>query len=167
MALLAGCAGRTESPLEPSTTDDPDPESPGAAPQVESFSISALVSFGNRSGPVPYSGSLGSVDGADARTGGTVQVGDNATVLIAESRLDCAVPCAVWLGAFDSGGERRADSGPVNGGDIRVVYSPPNGVASGEWFIRLYTEGASMNVNGDLRVSVFYDGSVPDGYTAF
>lgn len=165
--LLAGC----NAPSEPGDDGDLPPppsqtESSQPAPELFTFSISALASFGSRSGPVPYSGHLGSMDGPEARTGGTVQTLHNATALLAETQLDCATPCNVWLTIYSAQNEKVAESGPVAGGRISLLYSPEDGLPPGEWFLRLFNEGTAAKVEGELRASVF-QGAVPSGYTAF
>ncbi len=97
--------------------------------------------------------------------GGEFSVDENATALLVEAVWTCTLElCPMDLWVYDEDSEQ---SGSTSGDlSARLVMDEPH---RDTWYAVLAASpgSAHANVQADFRVTVFYDGPVPDGYTAF
>lgn len=104
------------------------------------------------------------VDPAVFEPGGasfTWSVPADATALWVEARWTCVLPvCLLAWNLTDPAG-----TATVQGTDSPLAWSPET-LLPGTWSATVAT-GLAMPVAGEVRVTAFFEGDVPDGYTAF
>jgi len=133
---------------------------PPPAPEVTQFNVSLTLGVGTAMGHVADFG----WDGVPA--GFTVHENYTATGLVIEGKWTCSSPTCK-LGVLisppgSSGITAEADK------EFRQEFQPPaDSVPAGNWGINLDSHDVVVQIDGTFYATVFYDGPVPSGYTAF
>jgi hypothetical protein len=164
---FAGCTSNSPDDEVPGLPPPSKAESIDSGPETFAFPIAIDLSAGNQSGPEPAEVNLFSPDNY-----GAFAVSANASAIVVEARWTCQTSTTC--------GFRVAAAAPVSDTQSTVVFqsygtgyakaiSPPDlKLVEGTWLATVRSDSVSSNVQGEIRVSVFYDGAVvPDGYTAF
>lgn len=146
--LVSGCLGDDRS--DAGALDLP----PEVAPEVFRFTEEDLFQV---------NGALVMILASDLIVNFTVH--ENATALLAEVQWRCATePCPMDLSVRPEEGTWA--EGARGEGEARMAVEAP---AADSWYASLRASTLSVHAGGDaeFRISVFYDGPIPDGYTAF
>ena len=160
--LLSGCTGNS-SVASPSDSPTASPlGDPPVAPQIVRIPIFMPISAGNQSGPLPFI-----VNGPPPISdGGPIPVAENATAMLVEVRWSCSSPTCRFQFELEDPNDQNvvvmSSSGPIR---FQVPSEIP--VIPGKWDVVVRPDSANVKVQGEFRVSAFYGGPVPDGYTAF
>lgn len=129
------------------------PEPAGTDARVDSQTRSFLIDVGGPStGPVPPAFDMGDVD-----------VAANATAILLEATWSCASPtCTLDLLLVGPEGDVVARSPGT--GEASFIVSPiaPGGY---RWGVETSSDPV-VSAGGDVAATVFYDGPIPDGFTA-
>ena len=155
--LASGCTAASHGTQTSTDSGQPLPHS-----QTFSFPLDEAIAAGNRSVPgnVQFGPNLDR-----AKNGGDFPVEANATAILVEARFTCTSPtCSYYaLLAFNSG---EGLSSPASQGSLRWMLNGRS-LQEGNWALFVLPDSANAGLKGEARVSVFYGGDPPTGFTAF
>ena len=165
--FFSGCATDTPSQEEGPSAGAPGPNATEARVEVTRIPIRHSYSVGNQKGVNETDGrSHVIVNDSGCCDGGPVEVEENATAILAEVRWTCDSPTCRFV--FELEDPDDQDVLRIYGdGPVRAEVPAGIPLTAGKWDAVHLPDSANIEVEGEIVISVFYNGPVPEGYSAF
>lgn len=165
--FVAGCTSPSDpGPVRPPVTSELEPVGTLAV-EVTRIPIEILYSIGSQKFTNETDNQTRViVNEFDSYDGGPTDVGENATAILVEAQWTCQTPECRFVFDFQNGDDETIFRIYGNG-PIRAEVPAEIPLKPGKWDAVVLPDSANIEVRGEIVVSVFYGGPVPDGYSAF